>query len=241
MSDIEADSYLGHENLELLAHRYRFNDWLFKEVSHGLHGNILEVGSGIGTFTEKLIHSFPNSHLTLTDISPTYIKDLKEKYSTNENISVGKLDLNNKGDYERIGYKKFDSIIAINVLEHVENDEFALVQLFNMLKENGVLVILVPCHKFLYNVIDKNVGHFRRYSKKDLENKVRKTGFTIDKIHYFNLLGMIGWFINGNLLKNSKISDTGLKIFDQLVPLSKYGEMVMGKRTGLSIICYLKK
>jgi 2-polyprenyl-3-methyl-5-hydroxy-6-metoxy-1,4-benzoquinol methylase len=241
MSDIEADSYLGHENLELLSQRYRFNDWLFNEVSHGLHGNILEVGSGIGTFTEKIINSFPNSHLTLTDISPTYIRDLKEKYSNNKYITVCKLDLNNKTDYENIGYKKFDSIIATNVLEHVENDEFALVQLFNMLKENGILVILVPCHKFLYNIIDKSVGHFRRYSKKDLEAKVRKTGFTINKLHYFNLLGMIGWFINGNLLKNSKISDTGLKIFDKLVPLSKYGEMVTGKRTGLSIICYLKK
>jgi hypothetical protein len=60
-------------------------------------------------------------------------------------------------------------------------------------------------------------------------------------MHCFNLLGMMGWFINGNLLKNSKISDTGLKIFDRLVPLSKYGEMMIGKRTGLSIICYLKK
>jgi len=241
MSDIDADSYIGHENLELLSQRYRFNDWLFNEVSHGLQGNILEVGSGIGTITEKLINSFPTSHLTLTDISPTYIKALKEKYSNNENISVCRLDLNNKRDYESIGYKKFDSIIAINVLEHVENDELALVQLFNMLKENGILVILVPSHKFLYNVIDKSVGHFRRYSKKDLEAKIRKTGFTIDKFHYFNLLGMIGWFINGNLFKNSKISDTGLKIFDQLVPILKYGEMMIGKRTGLSIICYLKK
>src|SRR5215208_7155623 len=140
MSDIDADSYLGHENLELLSQRYRFNDWLFNEISHGLHGDLLEVSSGIGTFTEKLINRFPNSQLTLTDISPMYIRDLKEKYSNNQNISVCKLDLNNKRDYESIGYKKFDSIITINVLEHVENDEFALVQLFNMLKENGILV-----------------------------------------------------------------------------------------------------
>jgi SAM-dependent methyltransferase len=241
MIDIESDSYSGHENLESLAHSYRFNDWLFKEVSNGLYGDILEVGSGIGTFTEKLISSFPGSHLTLTDISAVYIKDLKEKYSKDKNISVYKLDLNSKTDYESIGYKKFDSILAINVLEHIENDEFALTQLYDMLNDKGRLIILVPCHKFLYNVIDKNVGHFRRYSKRDLEAKVRKTEFTIEKMHYFNALGILGWYLNGSLFKNSKVSGTGLKVLDRLVPLLKYGEMVIGKRIGLSLICYLRK
>ena len=211
MIDIESDSYSGHENLESLSHSYRFNDWLFSEVSNGLNGDILEVGSGIGTFTEKLISSFPNSHLTLTDISAAYIKDLKEKYSKDKNISVHKLDLNSKTDYESIGYNKFDSILAINVLEHIENDEFALTQLYDMLNDKGRLVILVPCHKFLYNVIDKNVGHFRRYSKRDLEAKVGKTGFTIEKMHYFNALGILGWYLNGSIMKNSKVSGTGLK------------------------------
>ena len=241
MIDIESESYSGHENLESLAHSYRFNDWLFNEVSNGLNGDILEVGSGIGTFTEKLISSFPNSNLTLTDISAAYIKDLKEKYSNNKNISVRKLDLNSKTDYESIGYNKFDSILAVNVLEHIENDEFALNQLYGMLNDKGRLVILVPCHKFLYNVIDKNVGHFRRYSKRDLEHKVGKTEFTIEKMHYFNALGILGWYLNGNILKNPKVSGSGLKILDRLVPLLKYGEMVIGKRIGLSIICYLRK
>ena len=80
-----------------------------------------------------------------------------------------------------------------------------------MLKDNGRLVILVPCHKFLYNVIDKNVGHFRRNSKKELEVKIRKTGFTIEKMYYFNSLGVLGWYLNGNVFKNSKVSGIGLK------------------------------
>lgn len=64
--------------------------------------------------------------------------------------------------------------MAINVLEHVENDELALTQMCNMLKDKGTLVILVPCHKFLYNVIDKNLGHFRRYDKNDLGTEIGK-------------------------------------------------------------------
>jgi 16S rRNA A1518/A1519 N6-dimethyltransferase RsmA/KsgA/DIM1 with predicted DNA glycosylase/AP lyase activity len=69
MSDIDADSYIGHENLELLSQRYRFNDWLFNEVSHGLQGNILEVGSGIGTITEKLINLLMNQPDVECDLS----------------------------------------------------------------------------------------------------------------------------------------------------------------------------
>ena len=241
MGDVDAVTYSGHENLELIAHSYRFNNWLFDEISHGLYGDILEVGSGIGTFTEKLIRRYPNSHLTPTDISDSYIKNLKEKYSNNKNISAYRLDLNNKADFESIGYEKFDSILAINVLEHVENDEFALDQLYNMLKDKGRLVILVPCHKFLYNVIDKNVGHFRRYSKEELEVKIKKTGFTVEKMYYFNSLGLLGWYLNGNVFKNSMVSGNGLKVLDRLVPLLRFGEKVMGKRIGLSIICYLKK
>ncbi len=235
------DSYIGHKNLELISHSDRFNKWMYEEISPGLSGDILEVGSGIGTFSEKLVNNFPTSHLTLTDVSDEYIKKLREKYQNNKNITTHKLNLNNQTDYEGIGYGQFDSIMAINVLEHVENDEFALTQLYNVLKDKGTLVILVPCHKFLYNVIDKNLGHFRRYSRKDLYTKIRKTKFTMDRIFYFNVLGLIGWYLNGNIFKKPQVNGTGLRVLDALVPLLKHAERITGKRAGLSIVCYLRK
>jgi SAM-dependent methyltransferase len=235
------DSYVGHENLELISHSQRFNNWLFEEILPGLHGDILEVGSGIGTFTDKLINGFPASNITLTDVSLAYCRELGNRYSGNKKISTCQLDLNNSLDYERIGYGKFDSIVAINVLEHVEKDEFALRQLYRMLKDRGTLILLVPCHGFLYNVIDKNVGHFRRYTKSDLEAKIRKTEFTVDRVFYFNVLGMLGWYLNGNLFKKSQVSGMGLKVMDALVPTLKRIERITGKRVGLSLICYLKK
>ena len=102
----------------------------------------------------------------------------------------------------------------MNVLEHIENDVFALRQLYKMLKKDGMLIILVPCHKFLYNIIDTQVGHFKRYTKKDLESKIRNTQFTIDSIFYFNLLGIIGWYMNGSLAKNPKIDGIAPRIFE---------------------------
>lgn len=239
--DNDAGHYTGHENLELMSESHRFNDWMYKEILPSLYGDVLEIGSGIGTFSEKLITDFPNSNLTFTDISPMYVELLKKKFSSNRNIEVFRLDLNERIDYERIGYKKFDSILAVNVLEHVENDELAFSQLYDMLKERGTLVVLVPCHKFLYNIIDKNIGHYRRYTKNELEYKVIKTGFIIDKTFYFNSVGMIGWYLNGNLLKNPKVSGTGVKILDTVVPVLKHTERIFGKRIGLSILCYAKK
>jgi SAM-dependent methyltransferase len=243
--------YSGHENLEIVSQNSRFNNWIYKEIFPGLKGDILEVGSGIGTFSQKILRDVQHSHITLTDISLPYVKKLEERFSkssdgnnninNNNNISICKLDLNCKADYEKIGYEKFDSIIAINVLEHVEDDIFALQQLYKMLKSEGILIILVPCHKFLYNVIDTNVGHFRRYTKKDLELKIRKTRFSIERMFYFNMLGIIGWYINGNIAKNPKINSSASKLFDRIVPLLKYMEAMTGKKIGLSIICYLKK
>lgn len=233
--------YVGHENLELVSRSRRFNDWMYGEIKPVLHGDVLEVGSGIGTFSEKIIHDLPYSNITLTDSSLTYVRALEERFSNDNNIFSYKLDLNCKGDYERIGYEKFDSILAINVLEHIENDDFALEELYKMLKSEGSLVVLVPCHKFLYNVIDTSIGHFRRYTEQDLESKARKAQFTIDRMFYFNMLGIVGWYINGNLGRNPKINSGAYKIFDKVVPLIKYSEKIIGKKMGLSLICYLKK
>jgi SAM-dependent methyltransferase len=233
--------YVGHENLELISQSQRFIDWMYGEIKPVLHGDVLEVGSGIGTFSEKIIHDLPSSNVTLTDASFTYVRALEERFSNENNIFSYKLDLNCKGDYERIGYEKFDSILAINVLEHIENDEFALEELYKMLKSEGSLAVLVPCYKFLYNVIDTSIGHFRRYTEQDLESKARKAQFTIDRMFYFNMLGIVGWYINGNLGRNPKINSGAYKIFDKFVPLIKYSEKIIGKKMGLSLICYLKK
>jgi 2-polyprenyl-3-methyl-5-hydroxy-6-metoxy-1,4-benzoquinol methylase len=215
---------------------------MYKEILPGLKGDILEIGSGLGTFSEKIITDMsPASHITLTDISSSYLEKLQKKFSSNKNVSVSRLDLNCKADYDKIGYEKFDSIVALNVLEHVQNDEFALQQLYNMLKNEGTLILLVPCHKFLYNIIDTQVGHFRRYTKKELEYKVSKTRLIIQQIFYFNMLGIVGWYLNGNLAKNANINSTASRIFDRLVPLSQHLERILRKKIGLSIICYLRK
>jgi ubiquinone/menaquinone biosynthesis C-methylase UbiE len=237
--------YSGNTNLEIISENYRFNDWMFRQINKGLRettGNVLEVGSGLGTFSDKIIQcKSPDSKIILTDISDMYLLRLREKYSSNKNVTVCRLNLDKGEDYGKIGYGMFSFIIALNVLEHIKDDQFALQELYRMLQKDGMLVILVPCHKFLYNVIDVNVGHYRRYAKKELLKKISMTHFCIERLSYFNMLGIAGWYINGNLWREPRINLVASKWFDRLVPVLEYLDRITSNITGLSLICYLKK
>lgn len=240
-----SDDYVGHTNLETISENHRFNDWMYNQIKTRLEenmGNILEVGSGLGTFSEKIFRDMgSSSHLMLTDFSTRYVQSLKTRYSSFQNVSVDRMDLNNREEYSKIGYGKYDSIIALNVLEHVRDDVLALQELYKMLKIGGILIVLVPCHKFLFNVIDEKLGHYRRYTKKELLCKINETNFTVVCMHYFNTAGMVGWFFNGNLLKNAEINRTASRWFDRLVPVLNCLDRITSNITGLSLICCLKK
>jgi 2-polyprenyl-3-methyl-5-hydroxy-6-metoxy-1,4-benzoquinol methylase len=240
-----SDDYVGHANLETISTNYRFNDWMYKQIKTRLEekmGNILEIGSGLGTFSEKILRDMgSSSHLMLTDFSTRYVQSLKTRYSSFQNVSVDRLDLNSREEYSKIGYGKYDSIIALNVLEHVKDDLLALQELYKMWKNGGILIILVPCHKFLFNVIDEKLGHFRRYTKKELRRKINKTNFTVACMHYFNTAGMVGWFFNGNVLKSAEINRSASKWFDILVPVFNCLDRITYNITGLSLICCLRK
>lgn len=240
-----SDDYVGHANLETISENHRFNDWMYNQIKTRLEekmGNILEVGSGLGTFSEKIFRDMgSSSHLMLTDFSTRYVQSLKTRYSSFQNVSVDRMDLNNREEYSKIGYGKYDSILALNVLEHVRDDVLALQELYKMLKNGGILIVLVPCHKFLFNVIDEKLGHYRRYTKKELLCKINETNFTVVCMHYFNTAGMVGWFFNGNLLKNAEINRTASRWFDRLVPVLNCLDRITSNITGLSLICCLKK
>jgi len=232
--------YSGHENLETATKRKNFTKWVLDEVSPVLKGNILEVGSGLGTFSEYIIERFPESSITLSDVSHIYVKNLEEKFGSKK-VDVYKLDLNDSEDFQKILHKKFDSIIAINVLEHIKDDKLALRQLHDLLNLDGTLVILVPANKFLYNVIDKSIDHWRRYTKDELRTKLQECHFSIKRMFSFNILGMIGWYVNGNICKNPVINKQASGIFDKLIPIMKMVEKLLGRKIGLSIICFAKK
>ena len=136
---------------------------------------------------------------------------------------------------------QFDSIVALNVVEHIEDHELAIADCKKLLRSGGDLIILVPASQILYNQFDKELGHFRRYTKKKLKTLISSQGFEIIYSTYFNSVGMAGWFVSGSVLKKKVIPGGQLKLYNKLVPAIKMADKVVFRQMGLSTIAVGKK
>ena len=234
-------SHDGNIHMHIKDKAMNFTAWMYEQIKPYLKGDILEIGSGIGTYSKEVIRDFKESDIILSEIDSSYINILQERFKKNQNVNVKYLDLNNKEHFDKIE-KKFDSVFALNVLEHVEDDHFALNLIYSILKDKGRLILLVPAHKFLYTCHDEAVGHYRRYTKKELSQKGLRTGFKITKTFYFNFVSIFGWYINGKLLKKKTYSEGTMGLFDKLVPFFRiFEKYFLFKKAGISLIAILEK
>ncbi|MFQ5620443.1 MAG: class I SAM-dependent methyltransferase [Candidatus Nanoarchaeia archaeon] len=225
----------GRKNLEIAERANKFVLWMYDEIKPFLKGNVIEIGSGRGTFSEYLAKDFDS--ITLCDIDSKYVNSLKERYK----CPVYRMDISNEEDCKKIK-SKADSAFSLNVFEHIEDDVKAMNNVYSLLNDGGTFVILVPAHQFLYNSMDKVIGHHRRYSKKMLLNKVAQTPFKVKKIFYFNVLSILGWYINGNILKKRTVNESAMGILNKIVPCLKFVEKyILRKTMGLSVIAVLEK
>ena len=185
------------EELEILESS--FLPWLkikAKLIHSLLTGRkILEVGCGTGNLLQFLYDD--KVELSGSDYSDIYLSKAREK---NPKIKFFKADLLQKKSWIHLE-NEFDSVIASEVIEHIEDDLEALNTIHKILKPDGILVLTVPAFNSLYSSLDKKIGHYRRYSKKSICNVVKKAGFRVERIRYWNLLGMIGWLITFKILK----------------------------------------
>lgn len=200
---------VGKKTLEIMKDASFYNRWLFSLIRPYLKGSVLEVGAGIGNFTQYL---HENNSVIAIDIDKYYISKLKKIVGLKNRAGYGDIE---KGDYffENL---KFDTIICLNVLEHIKDHEIALDNMFQLLRKNGNLILLVPAHNNAYTLMDKNLGHFRRYNKKELEKIIKKAKFEVIKVRYFNFFGLLGWFVNGKIFRRKIIPSLQLSIFDKL-------------------------
>ncbi len=137
--------------------------------------------------------------------------------------------------------KKFDTIVCVNVLEHIKDDEKALANMFRLLSPKGNLLLFVPALSQLYGALDKQLGHFRRYTKNMLSKKILKAGFQIKKISYSNFFGIFGWYLNSRILKRKRFSILQPLIFDKFVPLISRTESLLELPIGMSLFLVAEK
>jgi hypothetical protein len=164
---------------------------------------------------------------------------LTDKFAHNEDVSVDFLDITQPPPEHLVG--SFQTVIGINVLEHVEEDEKALFHLGNLLKPSGKLLLLVPAKKWAYTDLDKQLGHFRRYEKKELGVKLVKASFQIEKLYFFNIVGLMSWIIRDKIQRSGGLRPYQVSSFDTIVPILKRIESKVSMPIGISLIAIAQK
>ncbi len=225
-----------YQTLQRMKKLHRYNQWIFLKFRPFLGKRVLEIGSGIGNITKFLLD---RDLVIATDVEPKYLTFLKETFGKYKKFIIEYLDLSGS---ETGRYRSYhiDSVICFNVLEHIEQDEKALKNIFNLLEPGGRLLLFTPSHSWLYGSLDRHLGHFRRYGKKELKNKLETIGFKVISLEYFNRIGILGWFLNSKILHRKNLPPSQLRIYNLFVPLFKL-ERFLPLPFGASLLAVAQK
>ncbi len=227
----------GWQTLESIASAPLFNEWMYQTISPRMKGKILEIGSGIGNISNFFLQD--GQEIMLSDIRENYCRYLASEFGhLSHCLGVRQIDLVHP-DFELVYadlLNCFDSVFALNVVEHIEKDELAIKNCQKLLKRGGRLVILVPAYQWLYNEFDINLEHYRRYTKKSLSTLFLKNNFYIEKQYHFNLAAIGGWWFSGSILRKKIIPSGQMKIYNALVPIFKWADKLVAQRIGISVV-----
>jgi 2-polyprenyl-3-methyl-5-hydroxy-6-metoxy-1,4-benzoquinol methylase len=192
---------------------------------------VLEAGCGIGNFTELLLN---RARLVCVDNDPLYVEMLDWRLGHLENVRTLKFDLADAAAYAQVADERIDTIVCLNVLEHIKADEAVLRAYYELLEPGGHAIILVPAHMWLYGPCDSAIGHERRYTQVELHTKMQAAGFEIVKMDEFNRLGVPGWWLNKKLGRRD-LNPRQMRLFEALLPVAKAAE-ALRLGPGLSLI-----
>jgi len=229
--------YEGQEFAPLsLAKNYY--GWIFSFFDEYIGTHLLEHGAGAGVISEKLLSYHPKQ-LHLLEPASNLIPILQNKFSGVPSVKIHENTL--EGVSPQLSNEQIDTIVSVNVLEHVERDQEELKLMYSLLDKAGHLLLFTPAFQSIYGSMDKKVGHYRRYRKAELQHKLIAANFDVKVIRYFNLTGYVTWGISNKLLKVENLSMTPVKIFDKLVPILRFAEQIIPPPFGQSLIAVAKK
>lgn len=225
------------KDLEAMSMALNYHGWVVSKFKKYLGGHVAEIGAGSGNFSKFILKS--SDIKKLTSVEPDKVVcDIYKK-----NISDPRAEIINAffGDVSHQYPDSFDSIVYTNVLEHVENDKSELEFVYKSLKSGGKVCIFVPALPFLYSEHDKTIGHFRRYTKERLKRILEESGFIVEKINYFDILGIITWLVMYKILKREP-NPGNVGFYDKLIiPLCKILESIIPPPIGKNLLAIAQK
>jgi SAM-dependent methyltransferase len=207
------DSY-GSQILGRLNRAPRFTKWMADVIRPYVGNRVLEIGAGTGNLTAQLI---PRIRYWSTDINPLYLMYLENVGRNRPYMTVGFTDAERAESYPQ--GQSFDTVICLNVVEHLADDHGALMNIRSALELGGRAIILVPCGPGLYGTLDEVLGHQRRYTRESLQQVIGKAGFKLEKMLEFNRVGTIAWWLNGRVLHRRTFGLWQIKVLNLLTPI----------------------
>lgn len=228
----------GKQTLQTLSGFNQYSQWMYSRLRHHLGHRVMEIGCGIGNNLDNL-SSAPGSEIILTDPREDYLQELRKKFGDRENVSFFQYDATEPAP-PGLTAAPPDTIVMLNVLEHIKEDELALRNLYDLVQPGGRLVVLVPAFQSLYCKIDANLEHFRRYSMTELQDKMLRAGFQLAESFYFNAVGAAGWFVAGKVLRASEIKEGHVAGQKLMMPIARAVDSLK-LPIGLSVVCVGRK
>lgn len=222
------------EDLRLMVKAVRYNQWLFELLRPFLGKCILEVGGGIGTFTLMLAG---NAESVVCIEPNAYCFDrLLETTKDHANVEVVRTDIEHFS-VTRSNMRECDTVVCMNVLEHIANDREAVEKMRSILIPGGRLILFVPAVQAAFGEIDRRVGHYRRYSRAMIGELLRNTCMEAEVVKYVNFVGLLGWFWNAKIRPTNVQSEQQISIFDTyIVPVISRLEHIVPPPIGQSLL-----
>lgn len=215
MHDIYKDP--GQTILHAFSHAPRFNRWMADTIQPFLGRRVLEIGAGMGNLTQHLFEQ--SMEYTATDIDVEHLARLRRRFVNRAGLRTQVCDLSNPADFEALGAAQVDTIVCLNVLEHVEDEQTALRNMYSALQEGGRAIVLVPQGPEIFGTMDTALGHCRRYTNDHLRQALQGAGFCVQQVLPFNRVSRPGWYVNGRVLQRKTVNYAQLRLFDQFVSL----------------------
>lgn len=234
MGNAKSPQYFG-KDLEAMSFAKNYHAWILSEFAPYLGKRVAEIGAGTGSFSHLLLQS-GIEHLEAFEPSKNMFPLLQSALEKDPRAKTHQVFFQGQ-EY----INSFDALCYVNVLEHIDDDLQELSQARQALRDNGHLLIFVPALQWLFSKFDKKVGHFRRYDKSSLAHLVGRAGYSLVSTKYFDIAGILPWYINFVLLKNT-LGGGSVSLYDRgVVPIMRIVEGLWPAPVGKNILLIAKK
>jgi SAM-dependent methyltransferase len=212
---VYVDDAHGSQILGRLARAPRFNAWMADTIRPFCGRRILEIGSGTGNLTRRLV---PRDAYVASDVNPLYLQTLRHLTHDRPYLDVTLTDVTRGDSFPQVP-GGFDTVVCLNVIEHVDDDRAALGNIRRVLAPGGKAIVLVPQGPGLMGTLDEVLGHRRRYTEASLREVALAAGFELETIVHFNRVGTPAWWLNGKLLRRRHFGLAQIAILNALTPI----------------------